>query len=151
MEHDPSKQSLAKKERVSTRTSHPSRPPLREINNPASTITKRSACSHVKPRKQHCSESVKFPEPTLNCEDERIQYRDHSALRPSSHKNLPPSTSHTRYSKPYSLSAFAPNSYLPNRKPPSSAPVSGDPQARESPSQSTIDQHPSRNSTRTRS
>lgn len=73
--------------------------------------------------------------------------QDRKHLRPY-HQPLPEKapyafTSHTRYSKPYSLSKFAPKSHLPhtNLKPSKPTSTSGSLQRKSSPSQPTVSQH----------
>lgn len=107
----------------------PSRLPLREINNVATTTSRRITQTQAKPRDQRHARSVDFPRPIHNTK--RVSSRDRRPF-PQHPQSLlqtivPASTSHTRYSKPYSLSKFAPKSHLPHShsKPSNPVPTSG--------------------------
>ncbi len=120
MEHILLKQNLPCNNETSITTStalRSSRPPLREINNVATTASRETARTKVAPRDQHYSRSVgiQMPKQSNNGRNNKaVSSTQQHSRQPPHKKTLDASTSQTRFNKPYSLSKFAPKSHIPH-------------------------------------
>ena len=145
MEHILLKQNLPCNNETSITTStalRSSRPPLREINNVATTASRETARTKVAPRDQHYSRSVGIQMPKQS-NNKAVSLTQQHSRQLAHQKTLDASTSQTRFNKPYSLSNFASKSHLPHRSsiPSDPLPIPGSLRCTSDPSLSTVSHH----------